>query len=308
MKYIRQRENGSYQFRMYKDDMRISYTHESLDAVLAKRNDVLGYDPDTEETKKPKILLIDIECSPLLVYTWDIFNTYITPEQIAVDWFILCYAYKWLGNEDCFTVSPLDFGQKMSDATIEHKMLLGLYDLLDSADIVIAHNGDNFDFKKINAKFIEYKIPRPSPYKTIDTLKIAKKYFKMTSNKLDYLGKILNVGQKIKHLGLDLWKGCMHGDEKSWNTMLEYNIRDVELLEDIYLTIRHWHKSHPNVAMYMSGETPKCYICGHSNLQEEIGVAHALSYSYTMYRCLNCGTLQRNKTKVNDSSNYLTGV
>jgi hypothetical protein len=31
----------------------------------------------------------------------------------------------------------------------------------------------------------------PEPYKTVDTLKIAKKYFAVSSNKLDYLCQFL---------------------------------------------------------------------------------------------------------------------
>ena len=44
-------------------------------------------------------------------------------------------------------------------------------------------------------------MPPPSPYKTIDTLKIARKYFGFNSSKLDDLGRVLGAGEKVRHGG-----------------------------------------------------------------------------------------------------------
>jgi len=39
-------------------------------------------------SKKPKILLFDIETAPILAYTWDIWDQNIALNQIKQDWFV----------------------------------------------------------------------------------------------------------------------------------------------------------------------------------------------------------------------------
>ena len=66
--------------------------------------------------------------------------------------------------------------------------------MFDEADVVIAHNGDKFDMRKANARFGHYE--PPMPVQQVDTLKVARKYFKFESNKLGDLGEHLGLGNK----------------------------------------------------------------------------------------------------------------
>jgi len=43
-------------------------------------------------SKKPKILLFDIETAPILAYTWDIWDQNIALNQIKQDWFVLSWS------------------------------------------------------------------------------------------------------------------------------------------------------------------------------------------------------------------------
>ena len=83
-------------------------------------------------------------------------------------------------------------------------------EILDEADIIIAHNGDRFDLRKIKARFLSNGIMPPMPYKTIDTLKVARKEFALTSNKQDYITKLLGVQEKLD-TDFQLWVDCMDG-------------------------------------------------------------------------------------------------
>jgi hypothetical protein len=82
--------------------------------------------------------------------------------------------------------------------------------LFDETDVIVAHNGDRLDIKKSNAWFIAYGLKPPSPYITIDTLKIARKYFAFASNKLSDLSRFLKVGKMLEHTGIALWFDCMN--------------------------------------------------------------------------------------------------
>src|SRR6266487_356449 len=192
----------------------------------------------------PRILLFDIETAPSLGWVWEKWETNVL--AFKTQWYILSFAYKWLGEKRIHTHALPDFTIFTKDREDDSGLVRELWSLLDRADIVVGHNGDRFDLRKSNARFIVHGLAPPSPYKSIDTLKIARRHFNFTSNRLDDLGQYLSVGRKLAHTGVHLWLGCMRGDEKSWTMMRRYNAQDVALLERVYLKLRPWATGHPN--------------------------------------------------------------
>lgn len=213
--------------------------------------------------KKPKILVFDIENSPLTVYSWWLFDQNIWINQIKKDWYIISWSAKWLGDKKIYssTVSPLE-SQKQDDK----RVVTDLWNMINSADILIAHNGDRFDIKKMNARFIKHWLPEPHHYKSIDTLKIAKKNFAISSNKLDYLCSFLGLNRKIQTGWFELWELCMQGNNKALKIMETYCKNDVIILEELYLKLRPYDKSHPNLGLYINDEECHCPRCGSTNL------------------------------------------
>ena len=53
------------------------------------------------------------------------------------------------------------------------------------------------------------------PIISVDTLKEARKVFKFSSNKLDYIAQYLGVGAKMDTGGIALWEGCATGSRKA---------------------------------------------------------------------------------------------
>lgn len=229
-----------------------------------------------------KILILDIETRPILGWVWGIWKQNIAPtSQIKEDWEIITWAAKWHGEE--YTYYATTEGQNGDAEALEQ-----LWTLLDEADIVIAHNGDKFDIPKINARFLENGMQPPSPYKSIDTLKVCKRNFRLTSNRLDYVAKVLGYGGKIETGGMDLWIRCLEGDKAAWKQMLIYNIHDVQLLEWVYETVRPWIHNHPNVALYNEDEATVCTACGSSHIHYR-GFAYTPVGKYQRYVCTDCG-------------------
>ena len=231
-----------------------------------------------------KIVLIDIETAPSLGWTWEKYDTNII--EFTQHWFMLSYAYKTLDDNTVHIQALPDYPGYTKDLTYDLLLVKSLWDVLDSADIVIAHNGDAFDIKKSNARFIAHGLPPPAPYKTVDTLKIARKHFKFESNKLGDLGKMLEIGVKVPHTGFSLWKGCMAGDMDSWEKMKEYNVQDVLLLEEVYLKLRPWAATHPDVNLY--GVSGGCPSCGGSKIQRR-GFSYAKTQIRQRFHCQGCG-------------------
>lgn len=222
-----------------------------------------------------RIGLFDIETSPSLGYFWQAYDTSVI--DIHDDWQILSFAWKWLGEETkVYTLFEYD----------EEELIALLWKHFNESDIIVGHNLDAFDIKKANAMFLRYDLPPPSPYKTVDTMKVAKKYFKFDMNKLNFLARHLGLGQKLKHTGWDTWLGCLEGDPTAWGVMRDYNAQDVELLEKVYLILRPWHSTHPNLNLY--SEKHNCPTCGSGKVQRR-GYSYAKVQIRQRFCCTDCG-------------------
>lgn len=223
------------------------------------------------------ILFYDIETTPSLGYVWGKYQQDVV--QFKEEWELLSFSWKWLGDSKTHVIGR--------DELSEEKMVRVLHELFTNADIVIAHNGDRFDQRKSNAKFIQFGLTPPEPYKSIDTRKVAKKYFMFNSNKLDDLGNLLGVGRKVQTGGFDLWLGCMQNDPKAWAKMKRYNKQDVILLEKIYKKLRPWIDNHPSVAL-IDDRLNSCPKCGSTHMQSR-GYAFTKVAKRRRYQCQDCG-------------------
>lgn len=230
-----------------------------------------------------RVLLLDIESSPILGYVWRKWQTDVL--HVVEDWKLLMVGYKWLHEKDARVLS----GRFLT----ELELCAETHKLLDKADIVVAHNGDSFDVKKLQAKFAEYHFSPPSPFKTVDTCRIAKNHFGFSSNKLDDLGVVLGKGRKVDTGGFRLWLDVMGGDKSAWKHMEDYCKRDVVLLERIYHELKPWTPRHPNMAVYNNSGDMVCSCCGGSEVEETVNKYYTNSSAYRKYRCLSCGAWSR---------------
>ena len=58
---------------------------------------------------------------------------------------------------------------------------------------------------------------------TLETLKKSRQYFSNAANKLDYLAKWLDVGGKLSHEGMKMWKAVVEdNDQKALSKMISY--------------------------------------------------------------------------------------
>lgn len=235
---------------------------------------------------KSRFLVYDIETSPLITYTWGIYEE--RAIEVIEDWQILCFAYKWLDEKKTHVVAQNDFKSYKKGENNDKDVVKALWDLFDEADAVIAHNGDRFDQKKTTARFMHYGMSPPSPYQSIDTKKVAKRYAGFSSNKLDDLGKTLGLGHKAETGGFGTWKGCMAGDKKAWDKMKRYNKRDVVLLEKLYLELRPWITNHPAINV-LESRPNACPKCGGTKIYAGMKYRATNTNLYQYFRCMDCG-------------------
>lgn len=203
-----------------------------------------------------KILVWDIETSPISTYTWDLFPDRINHSNIIEDFHILCICWKELGKSKVHSVSCFDAGKKNDDYNVVKTMR----DVLEDVDILIHHYGNKFDLPKFNARLAYHQLPPLPKLLCIDTKMEASRVAKFTSNRLDYLAKHFGYEGKIKtdiHLWLDIMKGGEKA-EKAMDKMVRYCKEDVRQLEKVYLRLRPYMTGHPNIADTDTHNCPKC--------------------------------------------------
>lgn len=235
---------------------------------------------------RPRILLLDIETFPDVAYMWRVYES--NAIAIKYHWYILSYAYQWYkqGPVVCRTIADT----KSRDDRIICKEM---HALMDEADLIVAHNGVDFDVKKINARLIVHRFLPPSPYKVVDTKRTLKQVTGFSSNKLDWICQQLGLGRKIEHEGFPLWLACGEkNDPKAWRKMARYNKHDVKLMGDLYTLISPWIRQ-PNAALYHDSEVCVNPACGSDDIHIYPRLYYANTRAYRRMQCRACGKWAR---------------
>ena len=243
------------------------------------------------QSKDAKILLFDVETALMELWAFAIRQQYIQHTQIKEEWFVLSWAAKWLFNDEIMSdvVTPEE-----SLAKDDSRILKGIHDLFEEANIVIAHNANHFDIRKLNYRFIVHGFFKPSPYAVVDTLRQAQKHFAASSHKLDHLQRTFGLSKKDP-TNLSLWIACCKGDQDALDYMAKYNVSDVKALEGLYLFLRPWLTSHPNVAMLMGIKGNACGKCGSKELDWSITKYPTPAGRFKAARCMDCGSIIRER-------------
>lgn len=199
---------------------------------------------------------------------------------------MICAAWKWKHETQVNSVA-------VKEAPNDYGVVCMLHSVLSSADAIVHHNGDRFDLKKLNARVIQYGLPPIKNLVQIDTLKIARKHFGFTSNRLDYLGEYLGCGRKI-NTPKGLWKAATEGDKKAIKEMVAYNKQDVLLLEEVYKKLEPYATIKLNLNHFtktVTGEPVRVCPrpnCGSPNIKKN-GFDYSFNPPKQKVLCKDCG-------------------
>ena len=245
---------------------------------------------------RKKLVVIDIETVPSLAYTFGLYvsNQRINPQMLKEHGRMIMWKAQVIGSDKIYGTDEVESTYKA--------MVKSLWELLDGCDTIIGYNVAGFDKKIINQAFLEEGLNAPSPYTTIDLLKVVRKHFRFDSNKLDFVCEKLGLGGKLEHPGWKLWEGWLKGEKKSINLMRKYCVQDVRITTALYNKVLPWIDSHTGVIFYDDNTPPTCTNCGSTNLVNN-GYRSNLAGVYTRYKCNDCSTnLQGRKKEPNSPS------
>lgn len=238
----------------------------------------------------PRILTIDIERikGRALVEFFDLSdfkNRRIHADDVTSWPRTICAAWRWYGSK------RVEFAAEWEDGGRDG-MLRRLWETYNQADIVVGHNVQAFDTRKLNGEWwTALHLPPPSPCKFVDTLKVARARFGMESNTLDAICVRLGLPGKVDKYDPAVARAAVDGDKAAQRRLRRYNVGDVESSEMLYDAIRPWIPSHPHIGLW-TGVEDSCGHCGSDRL-EPSGWARTAVTAYAQYRCRSCGAWYR---------------
>lgn len=211
--------------------------------------------------KKPRILFLDIETTPNLMFMWRLGKQYATYDNIHKERKVSCICYKWAGEKK---IHSLEMNMLLHDLTkhddeADKKMLESFCKVYQDADLAVAHNGIKFDISFIRSRLVKYKLPDIAPVVLDDTY-LASKGIGFNSHKLDYLSQYLGIGKKSPH-PYQLWVDVMRGSDEALIKTVDYCKQDVRLLEKVYEKLLPYIKTKLNRAVF-SRDRKLCPSCG----------------------------------------------
>lgn len=241
--------------------------------------------------KGVRILLFDLETAPTSAYVWGRWDNNVSQKQVIREGYILTYSAKWLGEDTIIS-------NRITVQGDDTQLVKELAELMDAADVVVAHNAIKFDVPLLKTRMLALGLNPLLPSKIIDTMRIAKAEFRFPSNSLDNIAAYLGLDRKMSHSGFELWTRCMAMDDEAFTEMLEYNVQDVVVLEQVYLKLRAWSKTHPNMAMHQSDGVSRCVCCGSTDLEQVDKLFMTGTSAYNILVCGDCGKTNRTRKNV----------
>lgn len=233
-----------------------------------------------------KILLLDLELTYAVYYAYPSKREqYLSDRDIIHDQFCVCAAWKWLHEASTYAISITDDTKQFKkDFRNDRNVASKLHALMEEADIIVAHNGDNFDIKHATTLFRKHGLGPISKTKSLDTLKIARRYFAFPGNSLDSLAKRFGKAGKNKKPN---WKKMTEGDKKEIDIATKYCKNDVKVLEDIFIELRPYIDKFPSLRRVKDFPV-QCDACQSKRLIKN-GTGFDGTKMFQKVKCQECG-------------------
>lgn len=253
--------------------------------------------------KRVRLLFYDIETAPMLSFHWQAKTDYVGDHlNVQDDRFVICWAAKWSDSTEVVSKAVTGKEAKSQD---DSRVVQSLADLMRQADYVVAHNGNRFDYKRVNTRLLVNRLTPLGNVQMIDTLTIARNSFDLPYNNLNYLAQKLGYGEKL-HTSFDLWRRAFYGDTKAIGEMRAYNEQDVILLEHVFHAITPYAKKLPRLVDAAEWRQELCPYCG-SETRRKSGVYRTSVNTYPKFRC-ECGREYRGWQAIGSKKSGAVGL
>lgn len=249
---------------------------------------------------EPRIVLWDIETVQNLVASftlWQRGGLSLPHRNVMQERYIVTASWKLLSEPKVQSVSVLDDPKRYKRAPNDDRYVCEqLHKMLSSADVIVAHNGDDFDIRWTEGRMLFHGLDPLPPILKIDTKKIAKARFNLNSYRLDYLCRYLGLGQKME-IDPERWLEILRNDKHARSAIKQmeaYNKVDIELLEKLFKKLQPFMPNHVNRQLF-GGRPGTCPRCGSQGIERR-EFHYAQTRVYPRMRCKKCKGWFRDKS------------
>lgn len=232
-----------------------------------------------------KTLIMDMELAYALYYAYPSKKPqYLSSRQVKERTFCPCATWNWDHQVHVNKVSVLDDPKRFKkNHKDDYVVAVALHEAMSEADIIVAHNGDQFDIKQANTLFIRHNLGPIPEKKSVDTLKVARKYFAFEGNDLADLCKRFGVPDKLEKP--DFIK-ITEGDPGEIRKAVKYCGRDTLSLKGVLHHLKPYIRRYPSLRKYKDKITC-CDACGSKRLQNK--GSYFCGSLYYRVKCMECG-------------------
>lgn len=199
----------------------------------------------------------------------------------------------------CIDLTQIKYFDPKHPAKGEKYLLSKISTIFQKATHLVAHYGDKFDRRYLNAKFLQYGLPPIPTYpylKQTDTCALAKRHLKLSSNRLDNIAKFLQVQAKRDKTWPDEWLKMTKGNKAAFDRINYYCKGDVETLKQVFTKLQAFAVAVPNKnLLYGTTGCPQCS----SKETIKYGFYYGRTKVYQRYRCRSCSFIWHGKMPLN---------
>lgn len=246
-----------------------------------------------------KVLVWDIETAPGTTYFWRPRVRFIPHHMVINPPFMICWSAKYLGEKKIHSdyLTPEEVAARDDSRITE-----SLAELIREADVIIAHNGDQFDEPFLRGRLYVNNQAPLGPVDSIDTKKLAAKDFDLPHNNLEAISKLRGMDEKIK-TDFSWWTDILDGSVTAMKRMVRYNRKDVRILEEVFESLRPHVK---RLRRLHDGHGIVCTNCGSTNIHKRGKKKYRTHAStFQQYQCQDCERYFRIKSKDQRSAGEL---
>lgn len=196
----------------------------------------------------------------------------------------LCFAASWYGP------APAGFAKRefhalwTGTADAMHEAAFRLY---DAAKMAVTYNGVGFDNRHLTSGWTERGMGRPSTWRDIDLLKVARASQGWESKTLDSVCKRLQIPAKNDKYSVETARAAAGGDTKAQKKLERYNRNDEQILGAVLERLMPYVKGLPHVAPSLGDSKPSCPRCASFDVTR-VGTYTPGTNNYPEYRCNVC--------------------
>lgn len=249
-----------------------------------------------------RILILDVErVQPeYRIRSWSRkIDRYASYDELVTDARTSLVAWSWYDEDEIHAAAEWDKGGR-------NQFLRKIHRLMEQADIIVTHNGDNADLPWLLADFTVapkgapgaskfQRLPELPPVKSVDTLKVmrSKRYKGIGFKGLDAVCQIVGLPGKTDKYDRDAMDAAVAGDKDAQADLTNYCKGDVAAERFVYDYLRPGIANHPHLTVPGQSALLVCNRCASADTLDTAKRYMANVHSYEMFRCAVCTGYRR---------------